>query len=52
MNKQLLLLLLTQEVLAEGGGVPTLKDLQTKDKKERKHLSLLPNDYLSPQKVR
>ena len=46
MNKQLLLLLLTQEVLAEGGGVPTLKDLWTKDKKERKHLSLLPNDYL------
>ena len=36
----------TQEVLAEGGSVPTLKDLQTKDKKERKHLSLLPIDYL------
>ena len=36
----------TQEVLAEGGSVPTLKDLRTKDKKERKHLSLLPNDYL------
>ena len=36
----------TQEVLAEGGSVPTLKDLQTKDKKERKHLSLLPNDHL------
>ena len=37
---------LTQEVLAEGGSVPTLKDFWTKDKKERKHLSLLPNDHL------
>ena len=36
----------SQEVFAEGGSVPTLKDLRTKDKKERKHLSLLPNDYL------
>ena len=36
----------TQEVLAEDGSVPTLKDLRTKDKKERKHPSLLPNDYL------
>ena len=33
----------TQEVLVEGGSVPTL---QAKDKKERKHPSLLPNDYL------
>ncbi|CAH3193898.1 unnamed protein product, partial [Porites evermanni] len=36
----------SQEVFAEGGSVPTLKHLRTKDKKERKHLSLLPNDYL------
>ena len=36
----------TQEVLAEDGSVPTLKDLRTKEKKERKHPSLLPNDYL------
>ena len=36
----------TQQVLAEDGSVPTLKDLRTKDKKERKHPSLLPNDYL------
>ena len=36
----------SQEVFAEGGSVPTLKDLRTKDNKERKHLSLLPNDYL------
>ena len=36
----------TQEVVEEGGSVPTLKDLRAKDKKERKHPSLLPNDYL------
>ena len=36
----------TQEVLVEGGSVPTLKDLRARDKKERKHPSLLPNDYL------
>ena len=36
----------TREVLEEGGSVPTLKDLRTKDKKERKHFSLLPNDFL------
>ena len=36
----------SHEVLAEDGSVPTLKDLPTKDKKERKHPSLLPNDYL------
>ena len=36
----------TQEVLVEGGSVPTLKDLRAEDKKKRKHPSLLPNDYL------
>lgn len=36
----------TKQVLAEDGSVPTLKDLRTKDKKEHKHSSLLPNDYL------
>ena len=36
----------TQEVLAEDGSVPTLKDLRAKHKKEHKHPSLLPNDYL------
>ena len=36
----------TQEVLVEGGSVPTLKELRAKDNKERKRPSFLPNDYL------
>ena len=41
----------TQQVLAEDGSVPTLKDLRTKDKKERKHPSLLPNDFSAKGKI-
>ena len=31
---------------SENGHIPTLTDLRSKDKKDRKHPSLLPNEYL------